>query len=1388
MKKTGFILLICIFCSGIYAQETGLPILRNYLPKEFIYSPQVFSLIQAQNGLMYFGITDYGVLEYDGVEWRGIPTSLKSEVFGLAFDKHQTLYVAATNDFGYLSLDNHGRKVYRSLKSLLPNPVMNIGNVWNVHIIENEAFFFTESCIYIYHIDSKQIRQVRPEKGKAFYVPFVFKNQYYILHASDGIFRLGQDKSLSSVPATRIFSKNIFLSVVPYDSTSVLIPTRTAGLFIVDLYGKKPPEKLQLKHTDDFIQGNNIYTAFAQGDSLFILGSMEEGAIIIDRQANILSQINEQTGLQNNLVLAAATDMNRNIWLALSIGISKAETGRDIAFWDKTKGLKGNIYDITRFNGLIYLVTNQKIYHLKPRNLNQLGADSKDYRLFEVEGLPPGQNWCLAHFNVPKQNRVILLAGTQNGIYELKGNTSKLLFRGNLHAFAITQSKKDPYRIFSTDGFNNFISLRYKGANFHPEGKWEGIDEDVREICEDSNGNLWLGTLTNGVFYIEPDTTQITRPKLVRHFGLAEGLPALNNCKPVEYRNKILVGTEKGLYVYNRQLQKFEPYITGNQEFDQGSTGVANFFEGTEGRIYLSSKNSSTGRIGFLVPANGSFHWIYKPFRRLPEMASISAVYADPDGTVWIGSNEGLFRYKPALDFKNYELDFNCLVRKVIIGNDSVIYWGNETQTTGMYTPVIDYQYNNLKFHFAAPFFDQEENIRYSCLLEGFDEDWSPWNNSTFKEYTRVREGTYTFKVKAVNIYGKESPVAHYRVQVLPPWYRTIYAYIFYGLALLVLLILSTGMYSRILVRQKRRLENTVEERTREIIQQKDAIQSQAEEMAAQSEELQEKAEILRKINEELEKLSIVARETDNAIAIMDEKGQFLWVNDGFTRLYGYSSDEYFSMYSTIYETVHSDEIVKLIKQSLETKQSVLFETRVETKKGKRLFIQSTITPITGPNGKIDKLVAIDSDITRLKEAEWEIIKKSEQITAQKEELEQHRNHLEQIVKKRTEELEIAKNKAEESDRLKSAFLANMSHEIRTPMNAIIGFSNLLISPDISGEQKEEFAQLIIQSGNSLLQLIEDIIDIAKIEAGQLKIVHGTCNLALLLAELYDFFRQRIQVVYNKDIRLSLQIPNNYKSLQIRTDQLRLKQVFTNLIENAIKFTNKGLIEYGYQVQEESGQAVIRFYVKDSGIGMSEKEQQIIFERFTKIETDRTRLYRGAGLGLAISKNIVEMLGGELKVVSEVNKGSEFYFSFPLEEGGLAENIPVRPEVSVYHWENKTILVAEDEDSNFRFIEVFLASTGVKIVRALDGRELLEKYDKENFDLLLMDIKMPLMDGLEATREIRKKNRDIPVIALTAYAMQNDEQDCLEAGCNAFISKPIDQTRMMETLGQWLNR
>lgn len=1378
-----FIFLFLLNASG-YAQEYGLPLLKNYLPKEFIYEPQVYCVTQDNRGIMYMGITDYGLLEYDGAEWRGIPNNLKSEVYGVVIDKKGTTYLGSANDFGYLFTEKNGKNVYKSLKDQYIDSATNIGIVWNTHLIDDNVYFFTEKCVYIFNITSLKINSLKPPDGGSFYVPFIFRNKYYLLQEKKGILRYENNK-LTLIPKTSFFSDKQFLSAIPYSETSVLIPTRNSGVYLVELNGNNSVEQFNLKPSNEFIKDNDLYTALSLDSGRFLIGSKEKGAVIVEHDGQIISHINEKTGLQNSLVLASNSDFNGNIWLALSLGISRLDSGKDISFWDKSSGLLGNIYDIIRFDKKIYLVTNQNIYHLV-----EAGAKTSlsKYIISEIDGIPPGQNWCLTNFKVPgNPGKEILLAGTQNGIFEISGNESRQIYKGELHAFQITQSDKFPQRIYSTDGFTSFISLLYKNGTWVFEGKWKGINDDIREIIEDKHGNLWLETFTNGVLNVTIDYQNITKPKLVKRYTLADGLPFISGNKPIKYKDSIIFGTGQGLYFYDLKKKKFEPYLLACKEFDNLKIEIKNFTKCSNGNIYLSSRNNSAGLMGYLKPVENGYSWIYKPFRRLPDMASISAIYSDPDGTVWIGSNEGLYKYDPNKDYKNYNIDFKCLIRRITIGKDSIVYWGNHTYKSLMKTQGISYDYNNLKFNFAAPFFEREDETKYSYLLEGYDENWSPWSTSNYKDYTKVKEGKYTFKVRAINIFDKESSTAEYQIQILPPWYRNTLAYIFYAIGFGLLFIFSMRIYSRMHVKLKQRLEKTIEERTKEILKQKYKLQSQAEEMAVQSEELHEKAVILSQINEELEKLSIVARETDNAITIIDETGHFLWVNDGFTRLYGYTMEEYLEKSQSMAETDPESEITEYIRHCIDSKESKVFESSVITKAGKKVYIQTMITPIFGFDGRIEKLVAIDSDITKLKEADLEIKRKNQEILLQKEELEQHRNHLERIVKKRTAQLEIAKNKAEESDRLKSAFLANMSHEIRTPMNAIIGFSDLLSIPDTTPEQKEEFARLIANSGNSLLQLIEDIIEIAKIEAGQLKIENTKCNLFELLVSLKELYAQRIDNIYMKDIQLNLTNVNDEKYIVIETDPFRLKQLITNLLENAIKFTEKGIIEFGYEPVEFENTAYLKFYVKDTGIGLSHDQKDIIFERFTKIENQKTRLYRGAGLGLAICQNIVKLLGGEIMVESKLNKGSTFSFTIPYVECEIGNKklLPVKNDKSV--WIAKKILIAEDDDINFRFIEAILKKTGVIIVRAKNGKEAVEKVRDSLFDLILMDIKMPVMDGLKATKIIRRSNKEIPVIAFTAFAAQDDESLCLEAGCNSYVSKPIHSEMFFSVLKRYLD-
>lgn len=1379
------------------AQEKGFPIIRNYLPKEYNFSPQIFSAIQDNRGFMYFGVTDYGVLEFDGTTWRGIPNLKKTEVYSLVKDKDGRVYLTTIDDFGYLYSDNNGKTVYRSLLNLLGDSTLKIGSVWNANLVGSDIYFFTEKSIFRYSKASNTIKTIKPEAGCSFYVPFVFNDEYYVLHSLMGIVKV-TDKALIPIPESKFFIENSFLSALPFDSSRVLISTRTKGLYLLDLYGKSKNSLMPFEAPNQFIQGNNIYAAEKVGEN-YLLCSMGKGALLISPKGDLLQWYNEKKGLLNDLIIGNTTDYSKNIWLTLSQGISKIEQSLDISYWDKSNGLKGNIYDITRFNKTLYVATNQYIYFLLPPTIYSEQDESKSSELLIVKNIPTGQNWELAHFKIPNDENLLknkserfnemLLAGTQTGIYQIQGDVARQIYKGNLHAFYIFQSKKNPNRIFSTDGFTDFISLLYENGQWINEGKWEGVCDDIRSIIEDSDGDLWLGTFTNGVLRISVNNRSILKPKQIKYYKLADGLPGLKDCRPFYYNGRVVFGTEKGVYVYNPSNDRFEPFCELGRFFCNGQIGVKNFIESPNGNIYISSTNTRDGGIGYLVPlTEGGFSWNYKPFRRLPELASISAMHVDDNGAIWIGSNEGLFKYDPSKDIENYDLDFNCFIRKVSTGKDSIISWG-ETNN-GKRVKNVDYRFNSIRFDFAAPFFDKEEDTRYSYKLEGFDDSWSDWSTTTYKEYTKIKEGNYIFRVKALNIFDKESSTAKFEITVLPPWFRTIWAYIIYSLIIIGLFIYSIRFYSRILIYQKLKLERAVFARTKEIRRQKEEIQSQAEEMAAQSEELREKSEILMEINEELEKLSIVARETDNAIMIMDEKGHLLWVNDGLTRLYGYTKEEiYLSQITDVFEPNSVSKIKAAIQECIDTKHSVEYESTAKTKSGGIIYIQTTITPILNSDGGIEKLVAIDSNISKLKEAENEIIQKNEEITSQKEEIENHRNHLERIVNERTAQLEISKNKAEESDRLKSAFLANMSHEIRTPMNAIIGFSTLLKAQDINEMDKEEIIHLIVNNGNTLLQLIDDIIDIAKIEAGQMTVNKKKCNINELLTELRTIYLQKKVSITNADIDLRLNLGVDSPSFYIYTDPFRTQQVITNLIDNALKFTEKGYVEFGYLVDSSRAKPTIKFYVKDTGIGLTQEEQKLIFARFAKIENDGTKLYRGAGLGLAICNSIAKLLEGEIYVESEKNHGSTFFFTIPIEVIVSQEERvkSTQKNFMEYNWTGKTLLVAEDEDSNFRLIEVLLKGTNVRILRAENGKEAIEKSTSNPIDLILMDIKMPVMDGLKATQEIKKINKDIPIIAQTAYAMENDEKICLESGCDDYISKPILQDKLFAMLDKYLS-
>jgi len=364
------------------------------------------------------------------------------------------------------------------------------------------------------------------------------------------------------------------------------------------------------------------------------------------------------------------------------------------------------------------------------------------------------------------------------------------------------------------------------------------------------------------------------------------------------------------------------------------------------------------------------------------------------------------------------------------------------------------------------------------------------------------------------------------------------------------------------------------------------------------------------------------------------------------------------------------------------------------------------------------------------------------------------------------------KKKAEQSDHLKSAFLANMSHEIRTPMNAILGFTHLLYR-DLSKEKKEAYLKVIDENSHSLLRLIEDIIDVSKIEAGELSFLESDFNVAELITDLAGSFRQTIESDSKKEVRIIERQPE--PSLRIRNDRTRLRQVLVNLVSNAVKNTEQGSIEIG--CRRESG--MLRFWVKDTGRGIMEEHIGEIFDRFRKIESeDAYKFQSGTGIGLSISKNLVKMMGGEIGVDSTYRNGSEFYFTIPYRPAPEVEEetqqpVQVRPASGDPDLKGKRMLVAEDDPTNFEFLKKVIERTGAEVLHAKNGVEAAQLATSQHFDLILMDIMMPEMNGYDATRKIREKKPGIPIIAQTALAMEGDHQRAIDAGCDDYLSKPI---------------
>jgi signal transduction histidine kinase len=863
MKKLFLILLILVpytLQAQTSFQCTGSPFIRNYSPEEYDGHPQNWQIIQGKRDLIYVANNET-ILEFDGDNWRKIQFGSNVNASSLSINPNTgQLFYGAYNSFGYINCSEQGKLFHVNLETKLNEEDRSLGVVRNTHTISNKTYFFTDSKIIQYTNDSLRILPKSTTQN-------AYKVHKHIIIPSDdgGIFILLNDKSVP-LPNCEKFNKKRFGKIIalPFDDNKMLIATEKGGVYIydfssLDLTGSDPINPLNeednlIKLTTDidkYLNHHELYSGVNINDTQFAFGTRFGGIVMMDNTGKLLQIINKNNGLLDNCVFDLFKDRDNNLWAALNQGISYIELSSPITQFSKNEGIENVALTSIKHNDIRYVGTyNQGVQYLSNKKI-----DTIDYKTqFQQYG-----NYSSYSFALLSVDEILL--ADYDGTSQLINGKSKVV--SAKMSYKLIRSKKYPNYIFmgTIEGLTvlelkenqTYPSIEDK-YQFTDKGNIDGIKATVRDIEEDKDGNLWIASQARGIYYLHFNDN-ISNYE-VFHLDTLNGLQDLNTGSIENLNDEIIISTSKGIYkaeISNRhnlskQDIKFIP-IKGNIGAPPiSSSSISILTKDENENIWLDTEKG----IGYLEKQlNDSYIWIDKPFQKIPGL--IADICPENNGNIWFCTSKGLYKYNPEIK-KDYSQNYNTLIRKVEIGKDSTIFFGtfyNDSLMNGKYSkllslkqsskliPVLEYKHNSIRFEYSAIFYEHLESNEYSLIMEGYENEWSIWTKETKKEYTNLREGEYTFKVKAKNIFGHESQVAVYKFSILPPWYRAWWAYSIYLVLAVSFMYVVVKINSKRLKAANLRLENIVEERTSEIAQQNQAIQQQNEEIQTQAEELQ---------------------------------------------------------------------------------------------------------------------------------------------------------------------------------------------------------------------------------------------------------------------------------------------------------------------------------------------------------------------------------------------------------------------------------------------------------------------------------------------------------------------------------------------------------------------
>jgi signal transduction histidine kinase/CheY-like chemotaxis protein/ligand-binding sensor domain-containing protein len=817
-------LLAVLYCcpQKVFCQESGFKYLKYYYSyKDYDLQPQNWWVLQDKRGIIYVG-NNVGLLEFDGTSWREIEIP-NLMVRSMAMDDAGTLYIGGNNEIGCLVPNSTGTWQYISLLDQLEDDKKKFSNVWKTYVTRDGVYFQTFEFLLRLDTHSKEIKYWLPGPGGDFHFSFICRGKLFIRQFDKGLMLMKGD-SPDLAPGGELFAKKKIYMMVPYDSQKILIGTQVNGFYIYDGIQAVPfPTE-----ADDYLKEKKLYHGIQLSSGDFALATRQGGLVIIDSRGKLKEILDNTSGLEDNSVNYVFEDAQGNLWLALEKGVCKIEYTSPISTYDKRSHLYGMVMTVVghKPGNLLYAGTSNGLFSL----------ESKDKGKFRPV---PGITYkCFSLVSINNS----VLAATENGVYQVENNNYRRIIE--TPSFFLLRSQSDKNRVWAGTR-EGLVSLYLNAQNnqWRKERTFEEIRQDIRSLVEDKKRNLWVGTFKKGVLYVEfPIPGEISRYKATP-YNSVQGLPGGEVYVYKANGQVIFASIKKGIFRFDEKTGRFISDPTLGPEYAGGENGKGVYRIAEDQHQHLWFQSARDGKNLQAIPGgNGTFKLNETPFLRIPK-ARINSIYPDPDGDIiWFASDDGLIRYHTKFE-KNYHINFQSLIRQVQV-NGKTVFNGCKNQTdhasSSKHPFIIAYKDRNISFKFAAPFFEGESGTGYQCLLEGYDDHWSEWSPETKKDYTNLDAGVYTFLVRAKNIFGNVGKEDHFIFKVLPPWFKTWWAFSIYVLALGLFMLMVVKWRSGKLEREKQRLEQVVKERTKEIREKSQQLEKHTVQLKEQSEKLKE--------------------------------------------------------------------------------------------------------------------------------------------------------------------------------------------------------------------------------------------------------------------------------------------------------------------------------------------------------------------------------------------------------------------------------------------------------------------------------------------------------------------------------------------------------------------